>query len=182
MLFCDDIIHKFIKNLSIDELRKILYTNKIMYNSYIKYWKYSNYLNIMCYNFMNYRFNNNTNYKLRLLLKNVKSKFKYYNMMENIYRVYKKTHIYDSNNSNFLFGTDYNRKYISIRLKNSNNIYRYICFVNCDIHSYITLYSENTLLDLDLNMRQHTFKCGCSKIFTCSKNNFLCSKEYINNN
>ena len=78
-------------------------------------------------------------YKLRLLFSNVKNKFRYYNVEESIYGVFKSNSIYELNKSDYLFGVDKTgRNYICMRKLAPDGKYNYICLEDTDNIDYKT--------------------------------------------
>tara|TARA_Y100000768_G_C23929357_1_gene659241 strand:+ start:207 stop:761 length:555 start_codon:yes stop_codon:yes gene_type:complete len=177
---CDDINNIYVKRIRLKEIELLMNSNKILYKGFLKWWLYSSSLNGMYKNYVENKFNGVTVYKLRLLFSNVKSKFRYYNVEESIYGLYKSNSIYELNKSDYLFGVDKTgRNYICMRKQAQDGKYNYICLEDTDNIDYKTNYSYEVLEYIDIN-RNHTFKCGCGNILTCSKKNFINTKNFIN--
>lgn len=178
---CSDINNKYVKYIDYKELKLVANSSKTLHNIFYRWWILNKNLNNFYKNYVENKFNNIVTNKLKILFSDVKNELKYYKTDENMsLHMYKSDSLYELNKSDYIFGKHKsNRIYLCIRKEITKNKYSYLLFDNIHYNNYTTSYSNPDILNI-INAKNHTFKCGCGNIFTCTKSNLLNTQKLIN--
>lgn len=185
-----DIFTIIIKKINGSDLEKIYFSQKNKSEILDEYMTYYKYLHSFIMNI----FTDNINSDIYDLLGINLKKFKFINLGEinltDSYNIYRNNEIYEKYESDYLF--------IKFKLDGETRVNIYMRLFNktfgeydhfqmsdidSDNHSFAYTNSlDNIILKQNDLIKNHTYTCGCSKIFTCQNNgiNLICNNVLSN--
>ena len=185
-----DIFSIIIKKINGSDLENIYFSQKNKSEILDEYLTYDKYFNSFIKNIFTENINSDINDLLGINLK----KFKFINLGEinlnDTYNIYRNNEIYEKYESDYLFIkfklVGETHVDICMRLFNKT-LGKYDHFqmsdIDSDNHSFAYTNSlDNIILKQNDLIQNHTYTCGCSKIFTCQNNgiNLICQNVLSN--
>ena len=171
----DDITNILIKKLDLYTLSNLFSTSKKIFQALRKYNIYNRHFKLFYQNMVYHEYVGLIHPDIKNLCSKFLDKCKGITINQSIYDIYRDNNIYQYSNyvivKTVLDG--HQNYFLTIRILNHIlDKYDYILVNRVNTENYSFAYNPDNILHLtNESIKNHTYTCGCSKIYTCKNNN-----------